>query len=279
MTLLVRDEEDIVEANLDFHLSFGVDFVVATDNGSEDSTPEILQRYERDGFLHLIHEPTHDYSQHRWVTHMARLAASRFGADWVINNDADEFWIPAGSSIPSVLATVPRDVDVVVARRHNVVARRHDSSGPETNTVRHRVSVGLLGNPLGPKVAHRGDPAIVVLQGNHEVERPDPGETVDDGRLEILHYPIRTREQFERSVIQGGEAYLANRELPVEVGDVRRRLYERWQAGEFPALWVEQTASDDEIADGMSSGRFLEDRRVAERLAELPTRSPARRGL
>ena len=36
MTLLVRDEADIVDAQIAFHLDAGVDFVVATDNRSED---------------------------------------------------------------------------------------------------------------------------------------------------------------------------------------------------------------------------------------------------
>ena len=36
MTLLLRDEEDIVRENLDFHLAQGVDRVIVTDNGSED---------------------------------------------------------------------------------------------------------------------------------------------------------------------------------------------------------------------------------------------------
>ena len=49
MTLLVRDEEDLVEANLDHHFAQGVDFVIATDNGSVDRTPRILRRYARRG--------------------------------------------------------------------------------------------------------------------------------------------------------------------------------------------------------------------------------------
>ena len=49
MTLLARDEIDIVDSWLAYHLGAGVDFVVAKDNGSTDGTREILERYEADG--------------------------------------------------------------------------------------------------------------------------------------------------------------------------------------------------------------------------------------
>ena len=42
MTLLVRDEEDILAQNLEHHLAQGVDFFVVTDNGSIERTPDIL---------------------------------------------------------------------------------------------------------------------------------------------------------------------------------------------------------------------------------------------
>jgi hypothetical protein len=35
MTLLIRDEEDIIDKNISFHLKHGVDFIIATDNGLE----------------------------------------------------------------------------------------------------------------------------------------------------------------------------------------------------------------------------------------------------
>src|SRR5215831_10755549 len=94
MTLLVRDEADIVDAQIAFHLNAGVDLVIATDHSSADGTTEILERYERDGLLHLIHERDVEYREIEWRTRMARLAATDFGADWVINSDADEFWWP-----------------------------------------------------------------------------------------------------------------------------------------------------------------------------------------
>ena len=53
MTLLLRDEEDIVRENLDFHLAQGVDRVIVTDNGSEDRTLEILRDYEARGVVRL----------------------------------------------------------------------------------------------------------------------------------------------------------------------------------------------------------------------------------
>jgi len=40
--------------------------------------------------LYYILEEEDNYNQHACVTRMARLACTRFGADWVINNDADE---------------------------------------------------------------------------------------------------------------------------------------------------------------------------------------------
>ena len=42
-TLVVRDEEDILEANLEYHFAQGVDLAIVTDHGSRDATPEILR--------------------------------------------------------------------------------------------------------------------------------------------------------------------------------------------------------------------------------------------
>ena len=107
MTLLVRDEADIVDAQIAFHLAAGVDFVIATDNRSEDGTTDVLERYEREGRLRLLREEGDDLRQSEWVTRMARLAATEHGADWVLNADADEFWWPRGPSLHDVLAAVP----------------------------------------------------------------------------------------------------------------------------------------------------------------------------
>ena len=123
LTVLARDEADVIDAQIGFHLNAGVDFVIATDNNSHDGTTEILEAYERDGVLHLIREPAEGLRQGEWVTRMARLAASEHGADWVINTDADEFWWPRGGSLKEVLAAVPDTYGIVQAFWRSFVPR------------------------------------------------------------------------------------------------------------------------------------------------------------
>jgi hypothetical protein len=241
-----------------------VDFVVATDNGSLDGTVAILEAEERAGRLQLIHEPEDTYAQHRWVTRMARLAASDHGADWVINNDADEFWFAREGDLATTLAAVPEDIDVVVAQRHNLIAR------PEgvALTVRQAASVqhpGLGDGPLPPKVAHRASPEISVRQGNHEVDGLS-GRPLDDGRIDILHLPVRSYAHFANKIAKGGAAYARNTELPEAVGHQWRRLHALQQAGEFDAEWQKLLLSEEEISQGLADGTLVEDTRLRGRL-------------
>ena len=79
MTLLVRDNADIVAANMDFHLAMGVDHIVVTNNRSEDATRDIVLDYVRRGVATIIDEFDDDYDQSAWVTRMARRAAREEG--------------------------------------------------------------------------------------------------------------------------------------------------------------------------------------------------------
>ncbi len=262
MTLLVRDEEDIVGENLDFHLAQGVDRVIVTDNGSEDRTLDILRGYEDRGLVELLLEPADDYSQGRWVTKMARLAADQ-GADWVINADADEFWWPRTGTVRSAFEELGGEVGIVVAHRTNFVPRPEDGRPFwERMTLRERESLNPLGKPLPPKVAHRAHPEITVVQGNHRVEGPDLGEPVDDGSIEILHFPMRAYAQFENKIVKGGRAYARNRELPDRIGRTWRRLYELWERGGLRDHYREQVAEQE-------GGDLLEDTRLRDYLRAL----------
>jgi glycosyltransferase involved in cell wall biosynthesis len=267
MTLLVRDEEDIVADNLDFHLSQGVDEVIVTDNGSVDGTLEILRSYEARGLVRIIVEPTDDYSQGRWVTRMARLAATEHKADWVINNDADEFWWPREGTLRAVFEGVGDDVGAVVAHRTNFVPRPEDDRPYwERMTLRERESLNPVGKPLPPKLAHRAHPEIVVVQGNHRIKGPDLGSQLDDRSIEILHFPMRSYAQFENKIVKGGRAYARNRELPEKTGRTWRRLYQTWEEGGLPAHYEANVVAEAVRGDLIEDTRlrdYLQARRLS----------------
>jgi len=93
MTILVKNESDIIEANIKTHSKLGVDAFVIMDNNSTDGTREILEKLKDDYDLIILDEKSH-YQQKKFMTKLAFIAKEKYKASWVINNDADEFWIP-----------------------------------------------------------------------------------------------------------------------------------------------------------------------------------------
>jgi hypothetical protein len=212
LTVLARDEADIIDAQVAFHLNAGVDFVIATDNASEDGTTEILESYARQGCLHLIREPAEGLRQGEWVTRMARVAAREFGADWVINSDADEFWWPRGASLKDVLEAVPEEYGVVNAFWRSFVPRPDDGAFFAERMTARLSSAAPINDPRSfyrpvTKIAHRADPEVIVGRGNHDLVRSDLRPLPTWHPLEVLHFPQRSRAQWARKVELQGDAF------------------------------------------------------------------------
>jgi hypothetical protein len=263
MTLLVRDEQDILDANIEFHLSQGVDFFIVTDNRSVDGTRSIVESYVRQGIAAYLFEPADDYSQHRWVTRMARSAALDHGADWVINSDADEFWMAAGDgcSVKEHLESVVSNVDCVEVLRSNCAPTAPDDerSFAERMVLRERQSFNTDGERLPSKVCHRGFNDIEIEQGNHGVRRAGASLAAIPSPLRILHYPVRSYAQFENKIKKGGAAYLRNMELHGSVGSTWRNLYRLWQAGGLHARYQEMVVTASQANERLLSGELIYD--------------------
>ena len=180
LTLLVRDEIDIVDEFLRYHLELGIDFVVATDHMSCDGTEDVLARYERAGHLHLLRETSASFRQREWVTRMARLAATDFGAEWVVNSDVDEFWWPRDGSLREVLDSVPPRFGLVHGLwRHFVLRPQGGEPFYERMIVRRTPSTDETSTYVPAfKAIHRADANVVVgrgqPQGVREQARPAP---------------------------------------------------------------------------------------------------------
>jgi hypothetical protein len=276
MTLLVRDEEDIVEDHLVYHLNQGVDFVVATDNNSVDGTRDVLERFRQLGYVEVIDEPDDTYDQWRWVTRMARRAATDHGADWVINSDADEFWWPKTGNLRSVLEAVPSRYGVLTAPRVNLVPSPPSETVRwyERMTLRETTSRNSLGAPLPGKVCHRAEADVVVEQGNHELRVSASVVAPGLHPIVIFHAPLRNWPQLENKMVKGGAAYARNRELHADVGDAWRSLHDLHARGGLREWYDAQVPDERARAQGIEEGRFVLDRRLAHFFATRARREP-----
>lgn len=261
MTLLVRNGERILRANLDFHLTQGVDFFIITDNLSRDGTASIIEEYVQRGRAEAIFEPADNYDQARWVTRMARRAAE-LGADWIINNDDDEFWFSSAGSVRDVLAARLTSCQALAVERRNHPPVENSGSRwfADAMCYRERQSYNALGQPLPAKICHRGFEDVVVFQGNHGVARAGvPLRAERCSLLKIAHYPVRDYVSFENKIVLGGAAYLRNADLDPSVGATWRYLHDLWRAGKLPAWFERQLLTPERIAEGVADGSLVED--------------------
>ncbi len=275
MTLLVRDEQDILRENLDFHLANGVDEIILMDNRSVDGTADIAREYERAGFLHYVFQPQDDYSQGRWVTQMARRAVDELRADWVINNDADEFWWPHAGSLKDALAAVAADAVAATVERTNFVARVDDGEPFwRRMDVRSVASVNALGDPLPGKSAHRAVPGVVIGQGNHCVFAGGRLAPRAAAPITILHFPVRSRAQYYNKIVKGGAAYARNTELDPSLGRTWRYLYQLYLDGTLDQAYERELLTEEQTLSGLATGALVRDVRLMGALAARPHRHP-----
>jgi hypothetical protein len=171
-TLVVRDA-DAADAQIAFQLNAGVDFVIAIVPEEHAAAAAILERYERDGYLRLVRERVDADSR----TRVARLAATEYGADWVINSNANEFWWPRGENLKDVLAPIPPRYTIVQALRRELVSQPGEDGPFGEGFIARRA---VEGGPHRPPASwlrpiHRADPDVVVgADGSVQVSRPVP---------------------------------------------------------------------------------------------------------
>lgn len=258
MTLLVRNEEDIIAENIRFHRAMGVDSFIVMDNLSTDGTAQILKDLSSEVEIDYLLQTEDTYNQWEWVTGMARRAATQHGADWVINNDADEFWMPETGDLKTLLASLPATTAALSVERHNAVvtcpaeAPLEGRSHPHHTTMFERQSLNVTGHPLPGKVLHRASAEVTVAQGNHAVEglsgTVDPAGT----RLCILHFPFRSLAQYESKIRLGGAAYARNTSLSPVIGGTWRTHYTQLteeDAG-LNRFWAELSLTPEEVDIG-----------------------------
>ena len=287
MTLLVRDEADIIRENIVFHLEHGVDSIIVTDNGSEDGTRDILDEFERMGVATVIDEPEQNYAQGKWVTRMALRAREELGADWLINNDADEFWHSSSGNLKAGLNET--DGSMFACKRRNMVYPcNSEDTSPWHERLVHRIAAPLAFQPLSdhlhaplpapyfylalpPKMLLRTSGLRGIKQGNHGAHFEEETET-RPGDIMVYHFPVRTAEQFRRKVTQGGAAYARNTELPETQGWHWRRWHKLVSEGREKEALAEALPDTQRLAQDVRDGTLVRDTTIQSRFYDAPAR-------
>jgi glycosyl transferase family 2 len=263
--LVARDDADVLDAQIAFHLNTGVDFVIATDHESQDGTTDILESYARAGHLRRIAE-SGETRDNEWRTRMARLAATEYGADWVLSSDADEFWWPRGESLKDVLTAMPPRYGVVQA-----LVRVFSPDGADEALFAERMTArpSLLGpgqdahEPLAwaLRPVYRADPAIVI----------EPGDGTGGGRrvplrawypIEVLRFPFRSLEQAQRACARAASGVASPRsKLEAEALEAHRQ-------GSL-AEWYSAFVDDGRLDRARTDGSLVVDERLRDALRVL----------
>ncbi len=291
MTLLVRDEADIIRQNVAFHLEQGVDFILVTDNGSVDGTRDILEDLSRTGPVRVIDEPSRDFAQGQWVSRMALLARGQHAADWILNSDADEFWRASSGDLKSTLAGTPPEADVIVCpRRHMLFPSNQRSRGPWHRNSLYRVAHPVplpslrdrLTDPLPapyfyldlpPKVLCRAHGLKAVHEGNHWADYEAEVRPAS-GSVHVYHFPVRSFAQFVRKVRAGGAAYARNTVLSPSVGWHWRRWHRMLVDGDIERALGEALPSEARLLRDLGVGSVLIDRTMTDDLERLSGEQP-----
>jgi Glycosyl transferase family 2 len=277
VTVLARDEADIIDDQVAFHLNAGADFVIATDNNSRDGTTAIFERYARDGVLHLIREPAEGLRQGEWVTRMARLAAEEYGADWVINTDADEFWWPRGGSLKEVLGAVPQEYGVVQGFWRSFVPQPDDGQPFAERMTARLAQHAPINDPTSfyrpvVKVAHRADPHVTVARGNHALADSSFSTLSTWHPIEVLHFPLRSQAQWMRKVELQGDAFTKH----IERSGTGYHLkgYDALQRGRIDEQHASLVVDDAALEHGVQDGTLVIDTRLRDALRAIRAGNP-----
>ena len=234
MTILAKNEGDIIEKQLQFHKAMGVDGFIVTDNNSSDNTLDIFKLYKEKGWIkEIICERNNNHEQSKWVDRMIRIARDKYNADWVINSDADEFWSSnSGCLKHELIQSVSNNINVNV---YNVLPENTKdfylneklivNPGNICKNIMSELSPYSLYNEQIGKVIHRTKGYLKINDGNHSVKmRMKSTQKSQD--IIIYHYNLRSPEHFKSKMINGGASINSNKHLPTNTAQHWRYFYD-----------------------------------------------------
>jgi len=162
------------------------------------------------------------YNQAKWMKQLAGVAKKELKADWVINNDADEFWLPTNEL--NLKENLAFKGSVLTVQRHNMILDEHclqcgdffDATYYVKNPIYYtkkkqlnNEKVSIVLGKIGPKTIINPHGLLYLRGGNHKaLHIANIRDYLRSGydkikrfeAIEVFHYPIRSYAQFEKNI-------------------------------------------------------------------------------
>jgi len=236
MTILVKNEIDIIEKNIRYHANKGVDSFVVMDNNSTDGTREVLEKLSKEYEITIIDEKG-TYNQAKWMTKLTHIARKKYNPTWLIPNDADEFWWSENSlketlkGANKAVLTVDRFNFLLYEGIKNWYESEIRVENPifyRKNTQLSSENISIILTKISPKVIIKPKGLIWIRGGNHKalhfLNPMDYFKHYDKikrfEKIKVFHYPIRSFEQFRKNI--------ENRKTLLKRGAKMGPHYKRW---------------------------------------------------
>jgi glycosyltransferase involved in cell wall biosynthesis len=235
-----RNESDIIELFVRYHLRF-IDQMIIIDHLSIDNTLQILKSLKDEGApIEIVCETDPGFSQSKLTTQLMRRAIEKYGGDWVLPLDADEFLMVEGNLPirPMLEKLSPENAYRLSWRTY--VPRTKDLQDQiflfDKIRYRRKQEPKTVGKVLVPKsIGSRID--VFLSLGNHAIV-DEAGNThrdiyrCDHEHLYLAHFPVRSPEQLSAKILLGWMSRLASLEQKGDHGWHVRKLFDRLRTGE-----------------------------------------------
>jgi len=274
------DQGDILQDFLDWHLDLGVDLILAMDHGSTDGSTELLDRYAKTKPVVWFPVSERDIRKYSPADELAALARDRYGADWIIHCDVDEFLSTSGVPLREVLARADDEgLSLISLPRRTMTGPVMKPGDKATDVLTLRIDKTVTPTPEQQVSWELPAPFAFLDVGDHLIVRASAFErygagahvgTVTSGKsgtldgVYIMHYAMRGFETLEKKVANTASWLAVNNHLAPGMCWHWRRWIDLSERGLLRKDYEDQFVTPARAAELVRDGICTVDRTVAD---------------